>query len=221
MPAIREPGRQGRPATRPRGVRAAARPHCTKNIWLQTQQSGRTIVYRCVVFRNTWAGPPASAVDELYREQAVGMIRLALLLTGDRATAEDVVQDAFLSLCRRWRGLDDPGNAASYLRTSVINGCRSVHRSRRIAWLRRPPQDPPVWSAEAAAINGEDRREVLAAVSGLPHRQREILALRFYLDMSDGEIAAALKVSRGTVSSTVSRALATLARQLSTQQENL
>jgi RNA polymerase sigma-70 factor (sigma-E family) len=167
-----------------------------------------------------WAEPPTDGVDELYREQAVSMIRLALLLTGDRATAEDVVQDAFLSLCRRWPGLNDPGNAVSYLRTSVVNGCRSVHRSRRIAWLRRPPHDPPVWSAEAAAINGEDRREVLAAVAALPHRQREILALRFYLDMSYDEIAAALKISRGTVSSTMSRAIATLADQLGPQKEN-
>jgi RNA polymerase sigma-70 factor (sigma-E family) len=173
-----------------------------------------------VALKTTWAEPPADGVDELYREQAVGMIRLALLLTGDRATAEDVVQDAFLGLCRHWPGLDDPGKALSYLRTSVVNRCRNVHRSRRIAWLRRPPHDPPVWSAEAAAINGEDRREVLAAVAGLPQRQREILALRFYLDMSDSEIAAALKISRGTVSSTVSRALGTLARQLSPQKED-
>jgi RNA polymerase sigma-70 factor (sigma-E family) len=173
-----------------------------------------------VALKATRAGLPADDVDELYRAQAVGMIRLALLLTGDRATAEDVVQDAFLGLYRRWPGLADPGSAVSYLRTSVVNGCRSVHRSRRIAWLRRPPHDPPVWSAEAAAIDGEDRREVLAAVAGLPSRQREILALRFYLDMSDREIAATLKISRGTVSSTVSRALATLASQLSPHQEN-
>ena len=149
------------------------------------------------------------------------MLRLALVLTGDRATAEDVVQDAFLGLCRRWPGLSDPAKLVPYLRRSVINGCRSVHRARRIAWLRRPPRDPPVWSAEAAAINGEDRREVLAAVAGLPRRQREILALRFYLDMSYSEIAAALNISQGTVASTVSRALAILARQLSPQEENL
>src|SRR5215472_14454468 len=162
----------------------------------------------------------ANDVDDLYRQQAVSMTRLALLLTGDRATAEDVVQDAFLGLCRRWPRLNDPAKAESYLRTSVINGCRSVHRSRRIAWLRRPPHDPPVWSAEAAAIDGEDRREVLAAVAGLPRRQREILALRFYLDMSNSEIAATLNISQGTVASTVSRALAILARQLGPQGED-
>ena len=165
----------------------------------------------------TRAEPRAEGLERLYREQAVAMIRLALTLTGDRATAEDVVQDAFLGLHRRWPRLDDPGNAISYLRTSVVNGCRSVHRSRRIAWLHRPPHD---WSAEAAAIDGEDRREVLTAVARLPRRQREILALRFYLDMSENQIAATLKISRGTVSSTVSRALATLARQLSPHEEN-
>lgn len=162
----------------------------------------------------------ADSVGDLYREQALSMIRLALLLTGDRTTAEDVVQDAFLGLHRNWPGLEDPASAAGYLRMSVINGCRSVHRSRRLAWLRRPPADPPVWSAEAAAIDSEDRREVLAAVARLPRRQREVLALRYYLDMADAEIAATLKVSRGTVSSTVSRALATLASQLRAPQEN-
>jgi RNA polymerase sigma-70 factor (sigma-E family) len=177
-------------------------------------------VYRYVTLKAPWVEPPAGGIDELYRAQAVAMIRLALLLTGDRPTAEDVVHDAFLGLCRQWPRLDDPSNAVSYLRTSVVNGCRSVHRSRRIAWLRRPPYEPPVWSAEAAAIIGEDRREVLTAVATLPHRQREILALRFYLDMSCGEIAATLKISRGTVSSTVSRALATLGRQLGPHKEN-
>jgi RNA polymerase sigma-70 factor (sigma-E family) len=163
---------------------------------------------------------PTDGVDELYREHAASLIRLALMLTGDRATAEDVVQDAFVGLYRRWLRLNDSSNCLPYLRTSVVNGCRSVHRSRRIAWLRRPPSDPPVWSAEAAVIDGEDRRELLTAVAGLPHRQREILALRFYLDMPDREIAATLKISRGTVSSTVSRALVTLARQLSQSGED-
>ena len=165
----------------------------------------------------TRAEPSAEGLEDLYREQAVAMIRLALMLTGDRATAEDVVQDAFLGLYRRWSRLDDPRNAISYLRTAVVNGCRSVHRSRRLVLLHRPPHD---WSAEAAAMDGEDRLEVLTAVARLPRRQREILALRFYLDMSEGEIAAALKISRGTVSSTVSRALATLARQLSPDEED-
>jgi RNA polymerase sigma-70 factor (sigma-E family) len=165
----------------------------------------------------TRAGPD---VDELYREHALALVRLALLLTGDKATAEDVVQDAFLGLYRGWSRLRDPDSAVGYLRTAVVNGCRSVHRSRRRLWphaqLEHDP--PPVWSAEAAAIDSEERRAVLAAVARLPRRQREILALRFYLDLPDSEIAATLKITRGTVSSTVSRAVATLARQLQERQ---
>jgi RNA polymerase sigma factor (sigma-70 family) len=72
----------------------------------------------------------------------------------------------------------------------------------------------PVGSAEAAVLAEQDRRAVLAAVARLPVRAREILALRYYLDLPYEEIAATLGVSRGTVSSTISRALATLGRDL-------
>jgi RNA polymerase sigma factor (sigma-70 family) len=77
--------------------------------------------------------------------------------------------------------------------------------------------EPPASSAESAAMIGEDRREVLAAVSRLPRRAREVLVLRYYLDLNDQEIAAALGVSRGTVSSTASRALAGIAQELREQ----
>jgi RNA polymerase sigma factor (sigma-70 family) len=74
-----------------------------------------------------------------------------------------------------------------------------------------------VWSAESAVLAGEDRREVLAAVARLPRRQREVLVLRYFLDLTDPEIAADLGVSRGTVVSTASRALAALARNTGEQ----
>ncbi|HEX9518523.1 MAG TPA: sigma-70 family RNA polymerase sigma factor [Streptosporangiaceae bacterium] len=124
---------------------------------------------------------------------------------------EDVVQEAFIGLHRA--RLRDQDKALPYLRVAVVNGCRSVHRARRRAALR-PQYEPPVWSAEAAAIVNDDRREVLAAVARLPRRPREVLALRYYLGLPDTEIAATLGVSRGTVSSTVSRALTALARDL-------
>jgi RNA polymerase sigma-70 factor (sigma-E family) len=153
-------------------------------------------------------------VDDLYRAHAVSLVRVAMLLLGDQPSAEDVVQDAFFGLYRGLPVLRDTGKALPYLRASVINGCRSVLRSRKRALLRRVQYEPPVWSAEAAALAGEDRRALLAAVARLPRRAREVLALRYYLDLSDTEIAAALGVSRATVSSTASRALAALARQL-------
>jgi RNA polymerase sigma factor (sigma-70 family) len=160
---------------------------------------------------------PESLVADLFQEHALSLVRLAVILTGDRVSAEDVVQDAFLGLHRalpRLRGVD---NALPYLRVSVLNGCRSLRRSRVRASRRDVEYAPPVWSAEAAAIASEERRAVLTAVAALPQRAREVLALRFYLGMPDNDIAKALGVSRGTVSSTASRALATLARHMKEQ----
>ena len=162
-------------------------------------------------------GPQTAAsdrlVEELYRGHALRLTRMALLLVGDKPSAEDVVQEAFLGLFRGLGRLSDPGRAAAYLRVSVLNGCRSVLRARKRARLRGAAADcPAVWSAESAVLAGEDRREVLAAVARLPRRQREVLVLRYFLGLTDSEIAADLGVSRGTVVSTASRALAALAR---------
>lgn len=156
----------------------------------------------------------SAAVDDLFRLHAIGLVRFALMLVGDQATAEDVVQEAFLGLYRAWNRVRDPDAVLGYLRTAVVNGARSVHRSRGRARLLRVPHDPPVWSAEAAAMDGEDRRAVLAAIARLPQRQREVLALKYYLDLSERDVAAILRVSRGTVAATGARALGALARQL-------
>lgn len=158
-------------------------------------------------------GPDAAEqfIRQLHDAHAV---QLALLLVGDRPSAEDVVQDAFVGLYRALRRLREPASALPYLRAAVVNGSRSVLRGRRRAAARLQPPDPPALSAEAAALAGEERREVLAAVARLPRRSREVLALRFYLGLSEREIAETLGVSRGTVSSTASRALTALAREL-------
>lgn len=92
-------------------------------------------------------------------------------------------------------------------------------RARSRARLRRTADEyPPVWSAESAVLAGEERREVLAAVAQLPRRQREVLVLRYFLGLTDSEIAADLRISRGTVVSTASRALAALARKAGEQE---
>jgi RNA polymerase sigma-70 factor (sigma-E family) len=153
-----------------------------------------------------------AAVDDLFRLHAVDLVRFALMLVGDQSTAEDVVQDAFLGLYRAWARVRDPDAVLGYLRTAVVNGARSVYRSRGRARLLRVQHDPPVWSAEAAVMDGEDRRAVLAAIAALP--QREVLALKYYLDLSERDVAAIMRVSRGTVASASSRALAALARRL-------
>ena len=153
-------------------------------------------------------------IREAHEAHAVRLVRVALLLVGDRPSAEDVVQDAFFGLYRSLHRLRDPDKVLPYLHAAVVNRARSVLRSRRRAALRQIPFEAPVWSAESAAIAGEERREVLAAVARLPVRAREVLALRYYLDLPESEIAAILGISRGTVSSTASRALAALGREL-------
>jgi RNA polymerase sigma-70 factor (sigma-E family) len=153
-------------------------------------------------------------VSDLYQAHALALIRAAKLLLRDQASAEDVVQDAFLSLYRALPRLSDHDQILPYLRAAVINGSRSVLRARRRALLRKVHHEPPTSSAESAAVISEDRRAVLAAVTRLPRRAREVLVLRYYLGLSDQEIAAALNVTRGTVSSTASRGLAALALDL-------
>ena len=164
------------------------------------------------------APAPAEAVTALYRAHALGLIRLAVVMLGDRPAAEDAVQEAFCGLYRRWHGLSDPGKALSYVRSSVINGCRSALRRRRRQASRDPSTgDAPGESAEATALIGEEHRQVLTAIRSLPARQREALVLRFYLDLDEEEIAATMRISRGTVKSTTSRALAALGRILGEQ----
>ncbi|MBO3751822.1 SigE family RNA polymerase sigma factor [Streptosporangiaceae bacterium NEAU-GS5] len=153
-------------------------------------------------------------VAKLFAEHHLGLVRLALLMVGDQATAEDVVQEAFARTHVGRRRLRDPDRALAYIRSAVLNGCRSVLRRRSVVFRRAEPYEPPIWSAESAVMLSEDRREVLAGLRDLPRRQREALVLRYYLDLSVGEIADAMRISGSSVRSTISRGLAALGRRL-------
>jgi RNA polymerase sigma-70 factor (sigma-E family) len=161
----------------------------------------------------------STTMATLFREHHAELVRLALFMVGDLSTAEDVVQDVYASLHKRWSQLAAPDAVLPYVRAAVLNGCRSVHRrrviARRVGAARR--DEPPQQSAESEAILSEDRREVLAALARLPHRRREVLVLRYYLGLSEAEIAAVLGISTGTVKSTAARGLAALARDLGEQ----
>jgi RNA polymerase sigma-70 factor (sigma-E family) len=161
-------------------------------------------------------------VTELYEAHALSLARLALVMLGDAAAAEDVVQDAFLGLYRRWDRLADPAAAQSYLRTSVLNGCRTALRRRARHGVLSARADaqaavltgPSLESAEATVTRGEEHRAVLAAIRRLPARQREALVLRYYLDLTEDQTAEAMRVSRGTVKSATSRAVAAVGRMI-------
>lgn len=149
----------------------------------------------------------------LYEAHALALTKLAHVMLGDKASAEDVVQDAFLGLYRNWARLSDPAMALPYLRRSVLNGCKSAARRR---WLRasRTLHEPPAASAESAVLAGEEQRSVLIAIRRLPARQREALILRFYLLEPEAEVARAMGISPSTVRSTTHRALTALGRML-------
>ncbi len=105
-----------------------------------------------------------AGVADLFHARHLELVRLATLLVGDRATAEDVVQDVFVSVCARWQRLTENGVAVSYFRTAVVNACRSVHRRRGIARRLGRGTEAALWaepepSAESAALLAEDRRK--------------------------------------------------------------
>jgi RNA polymerase sigma-70 factor (sigma-E family) len=157
--------------------------------------------------------PAQAAVSTLYQQHWAGLVRLAVLMVDDRQAAEDVVQEAFAELYRRWplRGSDA---ALPYLRTAVVNRSRSVLRRRKVARLYIPPHQAPNASAESAAVLSEERSEVQQALQGLPRRTREVLVLRYYLDLSFAEIAQILGISESSARATSSRGLAVLTERL-------
>ena len=144
----------------------------------------------------------------LYRAHRLSLLRLASFLVDDRAVAEELVQDAFAALCQRWSSLAAETAAPAYLRRTVVNGARSAHRRqgivRRHLRAAEPGTTPP---ADFAVLLAEEHREVVTALRRLPRRQREVLVLRYWANLDAAEIAQALGISRGTVKSTVSRAL--------------
>jgi RNA polymerase sigma-70 factor (sigma-E family) len=150
------------------------------------------------------------AVIELYATHYPALVRLAVMLVRDTPTAEEVVQDAFIAMHDAWERLRDTERALAYMRQAVVNRSRSVLRHRTVVEKnqQKPPPDMP--SAEHGAMTLLERSAVIAALRGLPVRQREAIVLRYYADLSEAEIAAAMRISRGAVKSHTSRAMAAL-----------
>jgi RNA polymerase sigma-70 factor (sigma-E family) len=162
------------------------------------------MVGRPVVSRSAEAD---AAVAELFGLHRLQMVRLAMLLVDDRETAEDVVQDAFAALHRKWPSLSSPDAAMGYLRVCVVNGSRSVLRRRRTVRMHWRNDDPMTAdSADVSTILASEHQQVLDAMHRLPRRQREVIVLRYWSELSEAEIAAALGISVGAVKSTASRA---------------
>jgi RNA polymerase sigma-70 factor (sigma-E family) len=155
-----------------------------------------------------WAA--ADVVTEIYHGHYSQLVRLAVLLVHDVQTAEEVVQDAFEAMHLASRRLRDSEKALQYLRQTVVNRSRSVLRHRKVVDMHAPKPAPDEPSAEHAALAILERSAVAAALRSLPERQREAIALRYYADFSEADIAKAMGISKGAVKSHTARAMASL-----------
>lgn len=148
-------------------------------------------------------------IDELLLAELPAVLRFARVLTGDRATAEDVVQDVVERLIARPERLDTIAHPQAYLRRMVINQYLSWGRK----WFRIQPRplagNVDAFDVDPAEVVG-DRDELRATLAVLPRNQRTVLVLRYYLNLGDAEIAQTIGCSAGTVRTHASRALATL-----------
>ena len=144
----------------------------------------------------------------LYAAHRLQLVRMAVLLVDDIGSAEDVVHDAFITLHQRQSQVREPAAALGYLRMTVINNARSMLRKRqtvrRHLSLARLENTEP---ADSELMLAAEHQQVLAAVRQLPARQREVLTLRYWANLSEAEIAEALGISRGSVKSNASRGM--------------
>ncbi|MER7759761.1 SigE family RNA polymerase sigma factor [Streptomyces sp. NPDC097619] len=139
------------------------------------------------------------------------LVRTAYLLTGDRHEAEDLVQTALAKAYRSWRRVSRSDSPEAYVRRMLVTCNSDRFRKRRVA--ERLTAVPPDTSVRDDAVHWTEEREALrAALAALPARQRAVVVLRYWEDLSEGEVAAALGCSPGTVKSQASKALAKLRR---------
>jgi RNA polymerase sigma factor (sigma-70 family) len=158
----------------------------------------------------------AELVDVLFRRHYAGLLRLGVVMLGSREAAEDVVQDAFVALHRHWASLRDPEAAEAYLRSAVLNRCRSwvrrqvTQRAPRPLMLVREQQPSP----EDALVGRDEVGSLVAAMRTLARRQREVLACRFVLELSVAETAQLLEISEGSVKAHTHRGLQVLQQRI-------
>ena len=153
-------------------------------------------------------------IETWYRSYRAELVRLAAFALGDRDAAEEVVQDVFARVYRKPPTMRTPGDELRYLRSAVLNRCRTgLSRGatgRRATQRLHAQPTPHVRSTEDSGVDASTRDAILAAVRKLPRRQRDVVLLRYWLDLPEAEIAATLGVAPGTVKTSAHRALAAL-----------
>lgn len=154
-------------------------------------------------------------VESLFVREAAQLVRLARFFVDDADAAEDLVQEAFIKLARSVHRIDDPDRTPAYLRSIVLNLARD-HNRRGLVSLRHRSR---LWEPDAVGPDEtwairDDQRRVIEALRELPPGQRNCLVLRYYLELSNAEIAGTLGVSINTVKTQIRRGMAALERSL-------
>jgi RNA polymerase sigma factor (sigma-70 family) len=155
-------------------------------------------------------------VDVLFRRHYAALLRLGVVMLGSREAAEDAVQDAFVALHRHQSTLRDPEAAEAYLRSAVLNRCRSwvrrqvTQRAPRPLMLVREHQESP----EDTTVFREEAGSLAAVMRTLARRQREVLACRYVLELSVAETARLLQISEGSVKAHTHRGLQTMQQRI-------
>lgn len=178
-------------------------------LWLQVVASGKT----------AWTGEELerrALVEGLYHKQATSLVRLARLYTDDRTGAEDIVQEAFIRLWHAAPRIRDPAKSAPYLRSIVLNLARDRNRRGLLSLRhqdaltnRRPPEQP-----DEQIVRSESEAAVLDGLMSLSPRQRDCLVLRFFLELSEREIAQTLSISPNSVKTHCRRGMVAMAAEL-------
>jgi RNA polymerase sigma-70 factor (sigma-E family) len=155
-------------------------------------------------------GTSVHHLTETYQAHYRSLLGLAALLLDDTASCEDVVQEAFIRVHAARSRVREPEKTLAYLRQTVVNLSRSTLR-RRILGLRLLPKPmPDAASAEEGAYDALERDQLIGALRGLQRRQREVLVLRYFSDMTESQVANALGISVGSVKAYGSRGLTAL-----------
>ena len=163
------------------------------------------------------AGTTVDHLTETYRAHYRSLLGPAALLPDDTASCEDVVQEAFIRVHSARKRVRDPEKTLAYLRQTVVNLSRSALRRRILGLKLLSKPMPDMASAEEGAYDLLERDSLIKAMKGLQRRQREVLVLRYWSNLTEAQIAETLGISTGTVKSTASRALDALERILEVQ----
>lgn len=156
------------------------------------------------------AGTTVDHLTETYRAHYRSLLGLAALLLDDTASCEDVVQEAFIRVHSARKRVRDPEKTLAYLRQTVVNLSRSTLRRRILGLKLLSKPMPDMASAEEGAYDSLERRDLIKAMKGLQRRQREVLVLRYFADMTEAQVAETLGISLGSVKAYGSRGIAAL-----------